>query len=154
MSGSLNRVTLIGNLGKDPEIRRMQTGKAIANFSIATSEQWKDKVTGEKKENTQWHRIVCFNDGLCDVIDKYLKKGSKVYIEGSLQTRKWQDQQGNDRWSTEIVLSQYGAKLILLGDSGGRGVKPAESEADFGRGGGEDQPFRSVNEDMNDKIPF
>lgn len=111
---SLNKVMLIGNLGKDPEIRKTQSGKPIANFSIATSETWKDKTTGEKKEKTEWHNIVVFNEGLAGVVERYVKKGSKVYIEGALQTRKWQDKDGNDRYSTEIVLQAYNGQLIML----------------------------------------
>ena len=114
MSGSLNKVTLIGNLGKDPEIRSLNNGKSVANFSIATKEAWKDKQSGEKKEKTEWHNIVVFSEGLVRVAQSYLKKGSKVYIEGQLQTRKWQDQSGNDRYSTEIVLQAFGGTLIML----------------------------------------
>lgn len=111
---SLNKVMLIGHLGKNPEIRKTQSGKPIANFSIATSESWKDKQTGEKKEITHWHNIVVFNEGLAGVVERYIKKGSKVYIEGALQTRKWQDKDGNDRYSTEIVLQNYNGVLIML----------------------------------------
>lgn len=116
MAGSLNKVTLIGNVGADPEIRDLQSGNAVANISLATSESWKDKNTGEKKERTEWHRVVVWNDGLVEVIEKYVKKGSKLYIEGQMQTRKWQDQDGNDRYSTEVVLTGFDAKLLLLGD--------------------------------------
>jgi single-strand DNA-binding protein len=111
---SLNKVMLIGNLGKDPEIRKTQSGKPIAKFSIATSESCKDKQTGEKKEKTEWHNIVVFNEGLAGVVERYVKKGSKIYIEGQLQTRKWQDKDGNDRYSTEIVLQSYNGQLIML----------------------------------------
>jgi single-strand DNA-binding protein len=111
---SLNKVTLIGNLGKAPEIRKTQSGKPIASFSIATSESWKDKQTGEKKEKTEWHNIVVFNEGLAGVVERYVKKGSKVYIEGALQTRKWQDKDGHDRYTTEVVLQGYSGALIML----------------------------------------
>lgn len=111
---SLNKVTLIGNLGKDPEIRSLNNGNSVANFSIATKEAWKDKATGEKKEKTEWHNIVVFSEGLVRVAQSYLKKGSKVYIEGQLQARKWQDQGGNNRYSTEIVLQGFNGTLIML----------------------------------------
>lgn len=114
MSGSLNKVTLIGNLGKDPEVRSMQNGKSVANFSIATTESWKDRTTGERRDKTEWHNIVVFSEGLVRVAQNYLKKGSKIYIEGQLQTRKWQDQQGADRYSTEIILQNYNSTLIML----------------------------------------
>jgi single-strand DNA-binding protein len=114
MAGSLNKVMLIGNLGKDPEIRRTQDGRPIANFSIATSETWKDKATGDKKEKTEWHRVVVFNEALCKVVEQYVKKGSKVYIEGTLQTRKWTDQAGIEKYSTEIVLQGFNGTLTML----------------------------------------
>jgi single-strand DNA-binding protein len=114
MSGSLNKCLIIGNLGKDPEIRATSAGKEVANLTVATSESWTDKASGERKEATEWHRVACFNSGLIEVIRKYLKKGSKVYIEGSLKTRKWQDKDGQDKYSTEIVLQGYESKLILL----------------------------------------
>jgi single-strand DNA-binding protein len=114
MSGSVNKVILLGHLGKDPEIRSTQSGNRIANFSVATSESWKDKSTGEKRERTEWHRVVIFNEGLAGVAEKYLRKGSKVYLEGQLQTRKWTDQQGNDRYSTEVVLQGFGSQLVIL----------------------------------------
>lgn len=114
MAGSVNKVILIGNLGKDPEIRSMQNGKEIANLTIATSESWKDKNTGERKERSEWHRVVIFSEGLVKVAKSYLKKGSKVYIEGSLQTRKWKDKSGQDKYSTEIVLQGFGSTLQML----------------------------------------
>lgn len=129
MAGSVNKVILVGNLGKDPEIRRTQDGRPIANFSIATSDTWRDKNTGERREKTEWHRIVCFNEGLCKVIENYVKKGSKVYIEGQLQTRKWQDQSGNDKYTTEVVLQGFNGNLTML-DSRNSG------EGNFGGGGG------------------
>jgi single-strand DNA-binding protein len=116
---SVNKVILVGNLGKDPEIKHTQDGRPIANLSVATSEKWTDKRTGEIREKTEWHRVVIFNEGLCGVAEKYLKKGSKVYLEGSLQTRKWQDQSGQDRYSTEVVLQVFNSKLVLLDRAGG-----------------------------------
>ena len=113
MAGSVNKVILIGNLGKDPEIRRTQDGRPIANLRIATSESWRDKATGERKEKTEWHRVVIFNEDLCKIAEQYLKKGSKVYIEGALQTRKWQDQSGQDRYSTEVVLQGFTRRADL-----------------------------------------
>jgi len=114
MVGSVNKVILLGNLGRDPEIRSMQSGSKMASFSIATSKRWKDKVTQEQKDKTSWHNIVVFGDGLVDIIEKYVKKGSKIYCEGELQTRKWQDQDGNDRYTTEVVLQGYNSNLTLL----------------------------------------
>ena len=121
MAGSVNKVILIGNLGKDPEIRRTQDGRPIANLSVATSESWRDKATGERKEKTEWHRVVIFNEGLCRIAEQYLKKGSKVYLEGSLQTRKWQDQSGQDKYSTEVVLQGFNSQLTMLDRAGGGG---------------------------------
>src|SRR5437879_8325261 len=128
MAGSVNKVILVGNLGKDPEIRRTQDGRPIANLSIATSETWRDKSTGERKEKTEWHQVVIFNENLVKVAENYLHKGSTIYIEGSLQTRKWTDAQGADKYSTEIVLQKFRGELTMLGGKGG-----AESGA-----GGED----------------
>lgn len=148
MAGSLNRVTLIGNVGKDPEIRNTQSGTKCANFSVATSEQWKDK-NGEKQERTEWHNCVVWNEGLVGVIEKYVKKGSKVMVEGQMQTRKWQDQSGADRWSTEVVLSGFGGQLILLGDAKGGGDRPpAQDEPPSGR------PAKGGAPAMDDDIPF
>ncbi len=122
MAGSVNKVILVGNLGKDPEIRRTQDGRPIANLSVATSESWRDKATGERKEKTEWHRVVIFNEGLCKIAEQYLKKGAKVYIEGQLQTRKWTDQSGVEKYSTEVVLQGFNSTLTMLdGRSGGGG---------------------------------
>jgi len=126
MSGSVNRVILLGNVGADPEIRRTQAGKPIANIRLATSESWRD-ANGERKEKTEWHTVVCFNEGLCKVIENYVKKGSKIYIEGALQTRKWQDQSGNDRYSTEVVLQGFNCTLTLL--DGPKGERQAASRS-------------------------
>ncbi|WP_296018646.1 single-stranded DNA-binding protein [uncultured Agrobacterium sp.] len=133
MAGSVNKVILVGNVGADPEIRRTQDGRPIANLRIATSESWRDRNSGERKEKTEWHTVVVFNEGLCKVVEQYVKKGAKLYIEGALQTRKWQDQTGNDRYSTEIVLQGFNSTLTMLdgrgeGGGGGRG-------GDFGGGG-------------------
>lgn len=117
MAGSINKAIIVGNVGKDPEIRRTQDGKAIANLSVATSETWRDKATGERKEKTEWHRVVIFNEGLCKVAEQYLKKGAKVYIEGALQTRKWTDKDGVEKYSTEIVLQGFNSALVMLGSS-------------------------------------
>ncbi|AXV15480.1 single-stranded DNA-binding protein [Neorhizobium sp. SOG26] len=143
MAGSVNKVILIGNVGADPEIRRTQDGRPIANLRIATSEQWRDRNTGERREKTEWHNVVVFNEGLTKVVEQYVKKGAKLYIEGQLQTRKWQDQSGNDRYSTEIVLQGFNSTLTMLdgrgeggGDRGGYGGGGGRSN-DFG-GGGDD----------------
>src|SRR6478672_7319571 len=121
MAGSVNKVILVGNLGADPEIRRTQDGRPVANLRLATSDSWKDKATGERREKTEWHRVVIFNENLCRIAEQYLKKGSKVYIEGQLQTRKWQDQSGQDRYSTEVVLQGFNSVLTML-DSRGAGA--------------------------------
>lgn len=146
---SLNKVTLIGNLGADPEIKSFQSGGRVANLRIATSETWKDKNTGERQERTEWHTVAVLNDGLVGVVERFLRKGSKVYIEGQLQTRKWQDQSGADRYSTEVVLRGFGGTLIMLD---GKQDSPARGEAkqpyDSGGGGGSDY------DDLDDSIPF
>jgi single-strand DNA-binding protein len=163
MAGSVNKVILVGNLGKDPEIRRTQDGRPIANLSIATSETWRDKGTGERKEKTEWHRVVIFNEGLCKVAEQYLKKGAKVYIEGQLQTRKWTDQSGVEKYSTEVVLQGFNSTLTMLdGRSGGGGGSFGSEEpgGDFGSAGpASSAPRRPVaagarNSDMDDDIPF
>ena len=132
MAGSVNKVILIGNLGADPEIRRTQDGRPIANLRIATSESWRDKNTGERKEKTEWHRVVVFNEGLCKVIEQYLKKGAKVYIEGALQTRKWTDQSGQERYSTEVVLQGFNSTLTMLDGRSGGGASGGGSGGDYG----------------------
>lgn len=136
MAGSVNKVILVGNLGADPEIRRTQDGRPIANLNIATSETWRDRNSGERKEKTEWHRVVIFNEGLCKVAEQYLKKGAKVYIEGALQTRKWQDQNGQDRYSTEVVLQGFNSTLTML-DGRGEGGGSIEGGSRGGRGGGD-----------------
>src|SRR3954470_9092750 len=133
MAGSVNKVILIGNLGADPEIRRTQDGKPIANLRVATSDNRRDKATGERREKTEWHRVVIFNEQLCRIAEQYLKKGSKVYLEGSLQTRKWTDQQGVEKYSTEVVLQGFNSVLTMLDRAGGGGGGDyAESGSDFG----------------------
>ena len=165
MAGSVNKVILVGNLGKDPEIRRTQDGRPIANLSIATSETWRDKNSGERKEKTDWHRVVIFNEGLCKVAEQYLKKGAKVYIEGALQTRKWTDQSGVEKYSTEVVLQGFNSTLTMLdgrGGGGGGGSFGDEPGGDFGSSGPvSSAPRRPVaaggggrNSDMDDDIPF
>ncbi len=136
----VNKVILVGNLGQDPEIRRTQDGRPIANFSIATSDTWKDRNTGERREKTEWHRIVCFQEGLCKVIENYVKKGSKVYIEGALQTRKWTDPQGVEKYTTEIVMQGFDSKLVMLDSrnsdgGGGGGYGGGQSGGGYGGGG-------------------
>ena len=135
MAGSVNKVILIGNLGKDPEIRRTQDGRPIANLRLATTESWRDKATGEKREKTEWHSVVIFNEGLCKIAEQYLKKGSKVYIEGQLQTRKWQDQQGQDRYSTEVVLQNFRGELTMLDGRPGGGGAGMQDSSQMGYGG-------------------
>lgn len=133
MSGSVNKVILVGNLGADPEIRRTQDGRAIANFNLATSETWRDRTSGERRERTEWHRIVVFTEGLAKIAEQFLKKGMKVYVEGQLQTRKWQDQSGQDRYTTEVVLKDFGATLTMLDSAGSGRPPPASSPDDYGR---------------------
>lgn len=160
MAGSVNKVILIGNLGADPEIRRTQDGRPIANLRLATSETWRDKGTGERRERTEWHRVVIFNDNLCRVVEQYLKKGSKVYVEGQLQTRKWTDQQGVERYTTEVVLQNFRGELALLDRAGG-GDSYGQGDNDFGSpgptAGRARQPAMassSRRDDLNDDIPF
>jgi single-strand DNA-binding protein len=137
MAGSVNKVTLIGNLGKDPEVRNTQSGMKIVNLRIATSESWNDKASGERQERTEWHSVVIMNDRLADVAERYLRKGSKVYLEGKLQTRKWTDQSGADRYTTEVLLGRIGAELVLLDRAGeGGGAAPASSAPERSYGGG------------------
>lgn len=142
---SVNKVILVGNLGADPEIRRTNDGRPIANLRVATSESWKDKATGERREKTEWHRVVIFNEGLCKVAEQYLRKGSKVYLEGQLQTRKWQDKDGSDRYSTEVVLQGFNSSLVMLD---GRG------ERDSDEGGEAPARARGRQTELDDQIPF
>lgn len=161
MAGSVNKVILVGNLGADPEIRRTQDGRPIANLRVATTETWRDKGTGERREKTEWHRVVIFNEGLCRIAEQYLKKGAKVYLEGSLQTRKWQDQSGQDRYSTEVVLQGFNSALTMLdGRGGGADSGFEQGGADFGSpgvsGSRERKPAMAGGrrDDMDDEIPF
>ncbi len=148
MAGSVNKVILVGNLGKDPEVRRMTSGEPVVNLSIATSESWKDKSSGERKEKTEWHRVVIFNKNLADVAEKYLRKGSKVYLEGALQTRKWTDKDGAEKYSTEVVLQNFRGELTMLdgkGEGGGSGGD---------RSGAGESPASFQRDEMDDEIPF
>jgi len=163
MAGSVNKVILVGNLGKDPEVRRMQDGRPVVNMSVATSESWRDKATGERKEKTEWHRVVIFNEGLAKIAEQYLKKGAKVYLEGQLQTRKWTDQQGVEKYSTEVVLQGFNSALTMLDRAGGGGggssdfgndnssdfgsSRPAARQPAMAGGGGK-------RGDLDDEIPF
>jgi len=167
MAGSVNKVILIGNLGKDPEIRRTQDGRPIANLRVATTETWRDKASGERREKTEWHSVVIFNEGLCRVAEQYLKKGAKVYIEGQLQTRKWQGQDGQDRYSTEVVLQGFNSTLTMLDSRGGGGGLSTQDDdqADYGapsngngggarRGGGGGGGKGNFDKPIDDEIPF
>ena len=166
MAGSVNKVILVGNLGRDPEVRYTQSNQKIVHLAIATSERWKDRQTGEQREKTEWHRVVIFNENLADVAERYLSKGRSVYLEGQLQTRKWTDQSGVEKYTTEIVLQRFRGELVLLGggggdaggddrgryggdDFGGRSAAPArQSQAPAGGGGG------SMRDELDDDIPF
>lgn len=165
MAGSVNKVILIGNLGRDPEVRTFQNGGKVCNLRIATSETWKDRNTGERKERTEWHSVAIFSEPLARVAEQYLRKGSKVYIEGQLETRKWQDQSGQDRYSTEVVLRPYTSTLTMLdgrsesggGGSfggGGGGGQMGYDDRDGGYGGGSSQPSPAPSRDLDDEIPF
>ena len=152
MAGSLNKVLLIGRLGADPEIKQMVNGKSVARLSIATSQSWKDKNTGEKKEKTEWHRIVVFNEGLVNVVQQYLKKGAQVYIEGQLSTRKWKDEKsGQDKYSTEIIIQGYNSSLTMLG-GGGRGIQNDNSSETISKNS--DEASQIEQNDLDDEIPF
>jgi single-strand DNA-binding protein len=163
MAGSVNKVILVGNLGADPEIRSLNSGDRVANLRIATSETWRDKATGERKEKTEWHRVVIFNDNLVKVAENYLRKGSTVYIEGSIQTRKWQDQSGVEKYSTEIVLQKFRGELTMLGGRGdGAGAGAGDSEGGYGGGFSSSSgpraqgsgPREDFSADLDDEIPF
>jgi single-strand DNA-binding protein len=173
MAGSVNKVILVGNLGRDPELRSTQDGTRIANLNLATSESWRDRVSGERKERTEWHRVVIFNERLVELAEKYLRKGSKIYIEGALQTRKWTDNAGIEKYSTEIVLQKFRGELTMLDGAGGGGARGGESggggdyEEEYMGGGGSAPPRamaasggggarggRAPNNDLDDEIPF
>ena len=159
MAGSVNKVILVGNLGRDPEVRTMQSGDRLAQFSLATSESWRDRNSGERRERTEWHRVVIFDNNLVDIAERYLRKGSKIYVEGALQTRKWQDQSGQERYTTEVVLQRFRSTLTMLdraGDAEGRG-----RDQDYGGYGGRDAgagrsaaPAPALGSDLDDDIPF
>ena len=172
MAGSINKVILVGNLGADPEVRHMQDNRPVVNLSVATTDSWKDKASGERREKTEWHRVVIFNEGLCRVAEQYLRKGSKVYLEGSLQTRKWQDNQGQDKYTTEVVLQGFGSNLTMLDSrNGGQGnyqsndfaaggasqnepqwgQMPDNRGNDFSQGGNSQNSFEK---ELDDEIPF
>jgi single-strand DNA-binding protein len=160
MAGSVNKVILVGNLGRDPEIRTLNSGDRVANLRIATSETWRDKATGERKERTEWHQVVIFNENIVKVAENYLRKGSTVYVEGSLQTRKWTDQQGVEKYSTEIVLQRFRGELTMIGGRGegaSSGGGDYGSSSDFQPSGGRTQgtgPRESFSADLDDEIPF
>ncbi len=164
MAGSVNKVILVGNLGKDPEVRNAQSGIKIVNLTVATSDSWNDKMSGERKEQTEWHRVVIMNDRIADVAEKYLKKGSKVYIEGKLQTRKWTDQSGQEKYTTEVLIGRFGGELTLLdraGSGAGGGEEYAPRAASPARAPAAAQPARAVggwdtrpSNDLDDEIPF
>ncbi len=161
MAGSVNKVILVGNVGKDPEIRSMQSGGKIANLTLATSESWNDKASGERKEKTEWHRVVVFNDRLVDVVERFVKKGRKLYVEGALQTRKWTDQSGQEKYSTEVVIDRFRGDITLLDSSRGGEMGGSEDGGDYGRqparpaargGGPAWEPSKAS--DLDDDIPF
>ncbi len=164
MAGSVNKVILVGNVGNDPEIRSFNNGGKVANFSLATSDSWRDKQSGERREKTEWHRVAVFNDGLVGVIERYVKKGSKLYIEGALQTRKWTDRDGNDKYTTEVVLQGYGGNLTMLdGRSEGGGARSGggynqDPGGNMSQGGGQRSASAiegpKENFDLDDEIPF
>jgi single-strand DNA-binding protein len=166
MAGSVNKVILVGNIGRDPEIRTTQDGLRVANMSLATSESWRDKNTGERKERTEWHRVVIFNERLVDVVEKYVRKGSKLYIEGALQTRKWTDNAGQERYTTEVVLQRFRGELTMLdgarggGDGGIGGSTPEDMGSGGGggggggMGGGGGRRPGGGSQDLDDEIPF
>lgn len=161
MAGSVNKVILVGNVGKDPETRSFSNGGKVCNFSLATSETWRDKQSGEKRESTQWHNIAIFNENLVKVVESYVKKGTKLYLEGQLQTRKWQDRDGNDKWTTEVVLQRFRGELVLLDSrgsgGGGGGYDQSRNVSDQSGGGSrsassQDGPMESF--ELDDEIPF
>ena len=169
MAGSVNKVILVGNLGRDPEVRRLNSGQPVVNLRVATSESWRDKNTGERQERTEWHNVVIFNENLAKIAEQYLRKGSKVYIEGQLQTRKWQDQSGADKYTTEVVLQRFRGELTLLDGRGDNAGASSDDSGDFGRtgamdrgggnragggGGGRSGGGASFAEELDDEIPF
>jgi single-strand DNA-binding protein len=163
MAGSVNKVILVGNLGRDPEVRSMQDGRSMVNMSVATSDTWRDRQTGERKERTEWHRVVIFNEKLAEVAQKYVRKGSKVYVEGQLATRKWTDQSGQERYTTEVVIPRFGGALTMLDGRGGGEAGASGGDDDFapamaggggGGGGGGGRPAPRAKAELDDDIPF
>lgn len=157
MAGSVNKVILVGNLGRDPEIRTMQSGDKLAQFSLATSETWRDRNSGERRERTEWHRVVIFDNNLVDIAERYLRKGSKIYVEGALQTRKWQDQSGQERYTTEVVLQRFRSTLTMLDRAGDAesGARDYGGYDDRDSGGGRSAaPAPALGSDLDDDIPF
>ena len=158
MAGSVNKVILVGNLGRDPEVRRLNSGDPVVNLRIATSENWRDKSSGERREKTEWHNVVIFNENLARVAEQYLRKGSKVYVEGQLQTRKWTDQNGQDKYTTEVVLQRFNGVLTMLDGKGGGDNSSYGSDDGFTSGAGPrrvaEGPRESFSADMDDEIPF
>jgi single-strand DNA-binding protein len=161
MAGSVNKVILVGNLGREPEVRSMQDGRSMVNMSVATSETWRDRQSGERKERTEWHRVVIFNEKLAEVAQKFVKKGSKVYVEGQLSTRKWTDQSGQERYTTEVVIPRFGGALTMLdgrgggGDGGGMGGGGPDDDLGGGSSGGGGRPAsRGSKAELDDDIPF
>ena len=146
MAGSVNKVILVGNLGRDPEVRSFQNGGRVANLAIATSERWNDRTSGERREKTEWHRVVIFDEKLVEIAEKYLRKGSQIFVEGQLETRKWQDQSGADRYTTEVVLRRFRGELTMLGSRGPGGEEAAMADAA--------PAARGATEDLDDEIPF
>jgi single-strand DNA-binding protein len=153
MAGSVNKVILVGNLGRDPEVRRMTSGEPVVNLNLATSESWRDKASGERRDRTEWHRVVIFNENLAKVAEQYLRKGAKVYIEGQLQTRKWTDKDGQEKYTTEVVLNRFRGELQML-DSRGEGGGSGASFGGGGRSSGGDAPASFDRGEMDDEIPF
>ena len=156
MAGSVNKVILIGNLGRDPEIRSFQNGGRVASFSLATSENWKDKTTGEKKERTEWHRVSVLNDKLIDVVEKYIKKGSKLYVEGQMETRKYTDKDGQEKYTTEVVLRPFRGEITMLDSAGSRSganIPPPPTEGEIS-GGSSSKGSSGSSADLDDSIPF
>ena len=160
MAGSVNKVILVGNLGQDPEVRSFQNGGKVCNLTVATSERWKDRNTGDQRERTEWHRVAIFSEGLANVAERYLRKGSKVYIEGQLETRKWQDQNSQDRYTTEIVLRNFNSSMVMLdgrsggGSQGGGYVGGGSAPQNDGGGGSGGSPAALPENDLDDEMPF
>lgn len=159
MAGSVNKAIVVGNLGQDPDVRHTQDGRPIVNLSVATTDSWRDKSSGEKREKTQWHRVVIFNESLARVAEQYLKKGSKVYLEGQMQTRKWEDKDGIDRYTTEVVLQGYSCQLTLLDRKEGGAYQKPDSASDYGldadrAAGTSPQESNSLSKSLDDEIPF